>query len=113
MKKNTITQEEIIAEYLAGGTSYRKLEKKYGIPGSTISGWIHKLEGRKISWRERMKRKQAKQEAQLGQPPEDVKQLQAALRKSQLYNKLLEEILRLSEQHTGIELRKKFGTKQS
>ncbi len=60
-----------------------------------------------------MKRKQKKQEAQLAQPPEEVKQLQAALRKSQLYNKLLEEILQLSEQHTGIELRKKFGTKQS
>lgn len=57
MKKHTITQEEIIAEYLAGSTSYRKLKMKYNIPGSTISGWIHKYEGRKISWQERMKRK--------------------------------------------------------
>lgn len=113
MKKNTITQEEIIAEYLAGGTSYRKLEKKYGIPGSTISGWIHKYEGRKISWRERMKRKRDKQQSQPPQLPEDIQQLQAALRKAERYNKLLEEILRLSEEHTGIELRKKFGTKQS
>ena len=60
-----------------------------------------------------MKRKRAKQQAEIAQPPEEVKQLQASLRKAQLYTKLLEEILRLSEEHTGIELRKKFGTKQS
>jgi len=41
-----------------------------------------------------------------------VKVLQKALRKSRLKNELLEEMLKLSEEHTGIELRKKFGAKQ-
>jgi len=45
--------------------------------------------------------------------PAEVKQLQAELRKAKLHNELLEEMLKLSEQLTGIELRKKFGTKQS
>ncbi|MCL4856327.1 MAG: hypothetical protein KJZ55_03485 [Flavobacteriales bacterium] len=33
--------------------------------------------------------------------------------KAKLHNEVLEEMLKLSEQLTGIELRKKFGTKQS
>ena len=45
--------------------------------------------------------------------PIEVKQLQAELRKAKLHNEVLEEMLKLSEQLTGIELRKKFGTKQS
>ncbi|MCP4552158.1 MAG: hypothetical protein GY834_09010, partial [Bacteroidetes bacterium] len=44
--------------------------------------------------------------------PKDVKLLQAALRKSQLKSELLEEILKLSEEHTGVDLRKKFGAKR-
>ena len=43
----------------------------------------------------------------------DVKILQAASRKQQLHIKLLEEIIRLSAEQTGIDLKKKFGTKQS
>jgi len=45
--------------------------------------------------------------------PLEVKQLQAELHKAKLHNELLEEMLKLSEQLTGIELRKKFGTQQS
>jgi hypothetical protein len=44
--------------------------------------------------------------------PKDVKLLQDALRKSQLKSELLEEMLKLSEEHTGIDLRKKFGAKR-
>lgn len=118
MDKTTITKEEIIAEYLAGGISFIKLGKKYNIPGSTVSTWVHKYEGRHRTWRDRMKRQQQlKQErqlqAQIPQLPEDVRQLQTALRKAELHNKVLEEILRLSEEHTGLDLRKKFGTRQS
>ena len=112
--KTNVTKEEIIAEYLVGGISFRKLGEKYNLPGSTISGWVHTYQGRKVNWRERMRRKKVKeQQAKLPQLPEDVKQLQAALRKAELHNKLLEEILQLSEEHTGLDLRKKFGTRQS
>jgi transposase-like protein len=118
MDKIKVTKEELIAEYLAGGTSYRKLETKYGITSSTIADWVHRFEGRHKTWRDRMKRKQEimlqkQRQAQIPPLPENVKQLQAALRKAELHNKLLEEILKLSEEHTGLELRKKFGTRQS
>ncbi len=112
MTKFNVTKEEIIAEYLVGGISFRKLGEKYNLPSSTISGWMQTYQGRKVNWRERTRRKKVK-EQQLPQLPEDVKQLQASLRKAELHNKLLEEILRLSEEHTGIDLRKKYGTKQS
>ena len=44
--------------------------------------------------------------------PKDVKLLQDALRKSQLKSELLEEMLKLSEDYTGVDLRKKFGAKR-
>lgn len=114
MTKFKVTKEEIIAEYLAGGTTYRKLGKKYDFPASTISGWVLTYQGRMVNWREKTRRKKVK-EQQIQQPqlPEDVKQLQTSLRKAELYTNLLEEIIRLSEEYTGIDLRKKFGTKQS
>jgi transposase-like protein len=110
--KKTI-KEEIIAEYLTGNISYRALEKKYGVPSRSICDWVLKYQGRLPSWREKEKRRKekltGKQEVELSN---EVKVLQKALRKSQLKNELLEEMLKLSEEHTGIELRKKFGTKQ-
>ncbi len=59
------------------------------------------------------KKKEKQQKVLLPLLPEDVQQLQARLRKAELHNKILEEILRLSEEHTGLDLRKKFGTRQS
>ena len=35
-----------------------------------------------------------------------------ALRRSQLKSELLEEMLKLSEEYTGVDLRKKFGAKR-
>ena len=39
MDKQT-TKEAIIAKYLAGETSYRKLSEKYGIKNQTIHAWV-------------------------------------------------------------------------
>lgn len=44
--------------------------------------------------------------------PADVKKLQLELRKAKLHAEVLEEMLKLSEDLTGIELRKKFGAKR-
>lgn len=43
--------------------------------------------------------------------PKEVALLQTELRKEKLQNKLWQEILRLSEEYTRVELRKKYGTK--
>ena len=113
MDKKMINKEEIVAEYLTGNISYRALGKKYDVPSRSICDWVMKYQGRLPSWREKEKRRKekatGKKEQQLSN---DVKVLQKALRKSELKSELLEEMLKLSEEHTGIDLRKKFGTKQ-
>ena len=108
MEERNINKEAIIAEYLTGDYSYRQLGTKYGIDFRKIHSWVSKYKG-KI----RSIKKKAATEAVPSALPIEVKQLQAELRKAKLHNEVLEEMLKLSEQLTGIELRKKFGTKQS
>jgi len=111
MDKKEINREEIIAEYLTGNISYRALGEKHGVPSRSICDWVMRYQGRLLSWKEKGRKEKAtgKKEQELSN---DVKILQKALRKSELKSELLEEMLRLSEEHTGIDLRKKFGTKQ-
>ena len=102
-----------MAEYLTGSISYRGLEAKYGVPSRGICDWVLEYQDRKPSWKEKKRRKLEK-EGKSPEPdlPKYVKLLQDALRKSQLKSELLEEMLKLSEEHTGIDLRKKFGAKR-
>jgi len=39
-KKENISKEAIVAEYLTGTISYRGLEAKYGIPSRSICDWV-------------------------------------------------------------------------
>lgn len=107
MEERTINKEAIIAEYLTGDYSYRQLEKKYGIDFRKIHSWVNSYKGN-IKPKKTVVNPQP--ESSL---PTEVKQLQAELRKAKLHAEVLEEMLKLSENLTGIELRKKFGTKQS
>jgi transposase-like protein len=102
-RKNHWSKEQIISEYLTGDEGFRALGEKYGVKARTIQTWV------------RAYRKRA---APLSVPgtsegEKSVEQLQKQLKQAQLKNELLEEMLRLSEEHTGLDLRKKFGTKQS
>jgi transposase-like protein len=100
-KKQIAKKQQIISEYLNGDSSYDALGKKYGVNPRTIQTWVRAF--------------------RKGQPSissdvaidKNVKILKKQLEQSQLKNELLEEMLRLSEQHTGIDFRKKYGTKQS
>ena len=113
MDNKEINREEISAEYLTGNISYRALGEKYEVPSRSICNWVMKYQGRLPSWskKEKWRKEKAtgKKEKKLSN---DVKVLQKALRKSELKSELFEEMLKLSEEHTGIDLRKKFGTKQ-
>ena len=107
-------REEIVAEYLSGKHTYRELGLKYGIPYRSICDWVLEYQGRKPSWREKMKRQKEKQTGQTDpELPKELKLLQKELRKQQLHNKLLEEIIRIGAMETGIDWKKKFGTRQS
>ena len=107
MQQRTVNKEAIIAEYLTGDYSYRQLAAKYGIDFRKIHYWVSHYKGQI-----KPKKKAVKKEEPVDVSSTEVKQLQAQLRKANLYNEVLEEMLKLSEQLTGIELRKKFGTKQ-
>ena len=108
MREKNIKWEAIIAEYLTGDYTFRQLGVKYGLDFRKIHYWVSKYKGK-------TKAKQSSSKEQAGhQPlPTEIKQLQSELRKAKLHAEVLEEMLRLSEQLTGIGLRKKLGTKQS
>lgn len=105
-------KESIIAEYLSTGVSFRVLGVKYGINFRNIHRWVRQYQGR-------MKRPTTKKivkpiedlEAQVALP-NDVKQLQAELRKSRLLNEVLTEVIKIAEEELGLPIRKKSGTKQ-
>ena len=112
-KKANISKEAIVAEYLTGTISYRGLEAKYGFPSRSICDWVLEYQGRKPAWKEKKRRKDERAGKTIPPDlPKDVKILQEALRKSQLKSELLEEMLKLSEDYTGVDLRKKFGAKR-
>lgn len=109
MDKKTIEKEAIIAEYLTGAISYRKLGDKYGIDFRLIHSWVTKFEGKPM--RKKVSKQLVKKEAE--EPlPTDVKQLQQALRKEKLHNQLLNAIIDIAEEQLKIDIRKKPGTKR-
>jgi transposase-like protein len=95
-------KQQIISEYLSGDATFEQLGQKYGLPLRTIQSWVR-------SYRKRTGSAPAKD---LGAKA-DIKFLKKQLEEAQLKNELLEEMLRLSAQQTGIDIRKKYGTRQS
>jgi transposase-like protein len=103
-----IDKEKVVAEYLSGKSSYRNLGKKYGLNRTTINEWVMEYQGRG----KKARRKQSRQGPAEAKDM-TVKELQAALRKEQLRNQVLEAMLDIGKEKLGIDLRKKPGTKQS
>ena len=106
-------KEKIIAEYLAGGISYRELQAKYGVDFRTIHGWVQQFRGRYTNSNKPAKSKVSKPNQSTEPLPKEVKLLQAELRRLQLHNELLEAMIDIGKDQFGIDLRKKSGTKQS
>jgi len=107
MIKNKTTEKglnkaAIVAEYLTQDDTFKALGLKYGIPERTIQTWV----------RAHRKANPGKGDSLERQSPRE-KELEVELHKQQLKNQLLEEILRISEQQTGVNLRKKYGARQS
>jgi transposase-like protein len=100
-------REAIVAEYFTGDYTYRQLGARHGIDFRKIHYWVSNYKGNI-----KRRKKADKKEDQVAAPSTEVNQLQSELRKAKLHNEVLEEMLKLSEQLTGIELRKKFGTKR-
>jgi transposase-like protein len=112
MEENSI-KRHIVAEYLSGAISYRKLQAKYGFNISTIHSWVQQ-------YQQGMSKPVIKKVLKtLPEPsieeamPTDIKTLQAELRKSRLHNKVLIAVIDIAEQELGVPIRKKYGTRQS
>ena len=103
-------KNEIIAEYLSGGTRTRKLGSKYGYSHITISRWVmaHKKYGKKHP----LPISKAVLRADESMPS-DIRELQEALRLSLLKVDLLEAMIDISDEQFGTDIRKKAGTRQS
>jgi len=97
--EQVIKKHEIIAEYLGGEESYKALGKKYGVNARTIQTWV------------RAYRKSNDLPTTVEAP--SLKEMKKRLAEAELKNELLEEMLRLSSEQMGVDLRKKFGSRQS
>lgn len=107
MKKTEIEKEAIIADYLTGTSSYRKLGVKYQIDFRMIHSWVIKYQGKSLKPSKIKKTIEEKEVLST-----DVKQLQEALRMAKLHNTLLNNIIDIAEEQLQIDIRKKSGTKR-
>jgi transposase-like protein len=101
-------KQQIIAEYLSGGISMRKLGIKYGFGHVKISRWVmaHKKYGKQHPLA--FSRKVLQLET-----PTSVEELQEALRLSRIKVELLEAMIDISDEQFGTDIRKKAGPSQS
>ncbi len=103
-------KQRIIAEYLLGGVSTRKLANRHGYSHATVSRWVmaHQRNTKNQPLKFSKKVLETKQEMLA-----DVQELQEALRLSQLKVELLEAMIDISDEQFGTAIRKKAGTRQS
>ena len=97
---------QLLHERAASGMSYRKLASKYGCSLSHVTRMI-----------KRQKQNQEEEKVlsvsnQVDDLPDDVKALKEALRKEKLKNELLNLVVDISSKELGVDLRKKYGTRQ-
>jgi transposase-like protein len=100
MNRREEIREGIVSEYLTGKTTYRELSEKYGYSLGTIHRWV------KEAVRKRPVRKGE------DDPEEEIKRLRAELKRSDLYNKLLNAMIDIAEGDLGVTIRKKRGPRQ-
>ena len=113
-------KQAIINEYLVGGTSCRKIGKKYGISGKTVNRWVLTYEDAvndeilesKVAILRTMEEenKQVDPSASLAA---EIKHLQEQLEQERLHNRLLTAMIDIAEDELKIPIRKKYGTRQS
>lgn len=101
-------KQAIIAEYLSGETSLRKLGIQYGYGHVTISRWV--MAQKKYGKKQPLAfSKQVLKEQELT----TVEELQEALRLSRIKVELLEAMIDISDEQFGTDIRKKAGPSQS
>jgi transposase-like protein len=116
MKRRDKTREAIVAEYLAGGVSYRELELRHGISSSTLQRWVKASE----LGRDGIKAVEKGRSILIGEEehlsgedvPSELSRLRSELRRERLHNKLLNAMIDIAEEQMGVPIRKKRGTRR-
>jgi transposase-like protein len=103
-------KEQVTIEYLAGGTTTRRLAKKSGYSRATISRWAI-AEKKEMIKRELLKTSRALAGEQ--KEPADEKELREALRMAELKICLLEAMIDVADEQFKTNIRKKAGPRQS
>ena len=104
IKKKTYSNKlQVILEYLNGSSSYKELGGRYNIPHYTIKSWVQ-------SYRKGQAAQEVNTESSENVDSEVVRK---QLKELVLKNALLEQMLKLAEEQTGIDFKKKIGTRQS
>lgn len=98
--------EQILRDREVLGLSIRSLGNKYGMSRSRIHRMVVKS---KVELKSAVSQ-EAKGEDDL---PDDIALLKAMLRKEQLKNELLNNVIEVASKELGIDIRKKRGTRQS
>lgn len=119
-------KNQVIQEYLSGGTSYRKLSAKYGMSRDVINKWvmvhqgIHNLQPSEqqqkyyISAMNSSKKKFTTEQQQAMQVmQEKIAFLEKQLQWEKLRADALDTMINVAEQQLDISIRKKPGTQQS
>jgi transposase-like protein len=111
------TREQIVDEYLAGGTTYRSLGKKYGYSRTLINRWVQAyrsaVQSSILLDRAGIFPNMKKVEAEKAVAPSaELLALQKQLEAEKLRNKLLNTMIDIAEEELKIPIRKKYGTRQ-
>ena len=97
-RKRIVNKREIIREYLSSDVTFKALGEKYSLPARTIQTWV---------------RSYRLNHPEEGEMAVEGNGLQKRLEQAELKNDLLEEILKIAEEETGIDFKKKFGARRS
>lgn len=99
-----VDKSEVVAEYLKGGISLRKLARKYGVNHRQIHRWVKEFgEGGSAA---------AKDGRYTGEQVSEIKRLRKELEDARLKNELLVAMIDIAEEQMGIDIRKKRGAKR-
>jgi transposase-like protein len=95
----------VVGEYLAGGTTYRRLSRKYGVARTTVHKWVASGIGKENPGMDEAQARESDESAQ-------VRRLKAELEKARIENKLLSAMIEIAEEQLGVAIRKKRGAKR-
>jgi len=115
MIRQIMLKEAAVAEYLAGGVTYRELQAKYGFDYRNINRWVLEYQGKKRKPPKKPISTSTKPKSNPVKSPQvkEIERLEAEVRKARMENKLLNSMIDIAQEQLGVDIRKKHGAKRS